>query len=468
MQRIRSTLADLGYQHRWPLTASDKGRRAFARHLRQLRQQSLKAGEPDHTTVNKPLYRSLSELIARQPYDRYEFDAHAKDVRFTLLLPNARGELIRYRITKVWLLMIVEVHSTAVMAWRLVFGQAYTALDVAQCFAKALRPWEPRTLVAPGMVYAPGATMPQNLEAGCISAYVSAMDNAMAHHAHLPMEVWADHHDGILHLGPAHVPEIRATIESLFKRFEDGALRLLPGGVIPARELGATDEATTSAYRGTDHPIAVQALEDLMDVIVTGHNISPLPARQYRSPIDILVAYQSEESGWLPPPHTNGDPNGKETGCRVTHLIEDDGPFDIACRKLLADGFAFAWVDRVPGELSSDIKRKPTSTWVRNTNTLGLRKTISPAKPLLAAPELMYAPIQDKLDNRPERSAGVRRKYQCPGCRNAFWGGHGILAQCVRCKRLFADTDPTTTKMRPVKRKRRRSVPHIPAGVGHD
>jgi len=167
-------------------------------------------------------------------------------------------------------------------------------------------------------------------------------------------------------------------------------------------------------------------------------------------------------------PRVDGDPNGKETGCRVTHLIEDDGPFDIACRKLLADGFAFAWVDRVPGELSSDIKRKPTSTWVRNTNTLGLRKTISPAKPLLAAPEPMYAPIQDKLDNRPERSAGVRRKYQCPGCRNAFWGGHGILAQCVRCKRLFADTDPTTTKMRPVKRKRRRSVPHIPAGVGHD
>jgi len=319
MHRIRSVLADLGYQRRWPLNAPDKGRRAFARHLRQLRQRSLKAGEPDHTTVDKPLFRSLSELIARQPYDRYEFDAHAKDVRFTLLLPNARGELISHRITKVWLLMIVEVHSTAVMAWRLVFGQAYTALDVAQCFAKALRPWNPRTLVAPGMVYAPGATMPQNLEAGCISAYVSAMDNAMAHHAHLPTEVWADHHDGILHLGPAHVPEIRATIESLFKRFEDGALRQLPGGVIPARELGAADEAT-SAFRGADHPIAVQALEDLMDVIVTGHNISPLPARQYRSPIDILVAYQSTENGWLPPPHADGDANALTTECRRRRL----------------------------------------------------------------------------------------------------------------------------------------------------
>lgn len=319
MRRIRGVLTELGYRDRWPLNTPDKGRRAFARHLRQLRVQSLKAGLPDHTTVIAPIYRSLDQLFARQPYDRYEFDAHAKDVRFTLQLPNARGDLVSYRITKVWLLLIIEVHSTAIAAWRLVFGQAYTALDVAQCFAKALRPWEPRPLVAPGMNYAPGATMPQNLEAGCVSALVTAMDNAMAHHARVPVEVWTDHHDGVLNLGPAHVPEIRGTIESLFKRFEDGALRLLPGGVIPTRELGESD-VLASEHKGADHPIAMQALEDLMDVIVTGHNISPLPSRQYRSPIDILLAHQSDDGCWLPPPHAEGDAKALTTQCRHLRL----------------------------------------------------------------------------------------------------------------------------------------------------
>jgi len=165
-------------------------------------------------------------------------------------------------------------------------------------------------------------------------------------------------------------------------------------------------------------------------------------------------------------PRVDGDPNGKETGCRVTLLIEDGGPFDIACQKLLAEGFAFAWVDRVPGELPSGIKSEAACTWVRNMNTLGLRKALSPAKPLPATPEPVYAPIQDKLANRPERSAGLRRKYQCPGCLDAFWAGYGIQAQCVRCKRLFIDTDPTTAKTRCVKRKRRRSVPHTPPGCG--
>lgn len=319
MQRVRAALSELGYRDRWPLNAPDKGRRTFARHLRALRARSLTAGQPDHTTATKPLFRSLHQLFARQPYDRYEFDAHAKDVRFTLQLPNARGDLVSYRVTKVWLLLILEVHSTAIVAWRLVFGQAYTALDVAQCFAKALRPWAPRPLVVPGMAYAPGATMPQNLGAGCISALVTAMDNAMAHHAHVPTEVWVDHHDGVLNHGAAHVPETRGTIESSFNRFEDGALRLLPGGMIPARELGES-AVSASPHRSADHPIAMQALEDLMDVIVTGHNISPLPARQYRSPIDILLTHQGEEGCWLPPPHSEQDAKALTMQCRHPRL----------------------------------------------------------------------------------------------------------------------------------------------------
>ncbi|MBT3011728.1 MAG: SprT-like domain-containing protein [Candidatus Thiodiazotropha sp. (ex Lucina pensylvanica)] len=43
------------------------------------------------------------------------------------------------------------------------------------------------------------------------------------------------------------------------------------------------------------------------------------------------------------PPSNTGQPGGKRTGYQMMHYIEKDGPFDIACRKLLAEGFAMSW-----------------------------------------------------------------------------------------------------------------------------
>ena len=44
-------------------------------------------------------------------------------------------------------------------------------------------------------------------------------------------------------------------------------------------------------------------------------------------------------------PSNTGEPGGKATGQRVTHYVEVDGPFDLACRALVATGFSLAYVD---------------------------------------------------------------------------------------------------------------------------
>lgn len=319
LQSIRGLLAERGHKDSWPLNESDKGRRAFTRYVRRIRAQALVAGEPECTTLRQPHLRSLSQLVTLQPYDRFEFDAHSQDVKFTLLLPNARGELVKQRITKVWVLTLIDVNSTAVMAWTLVFGQGYSALDVAQCFAKSMRPWEPRVLLVPDMAYVPGATMPQNLGLGCMTSRMTAMDNAKAHKAKLPLEAWTDNYDGILNLGRAYVPEARAYIEQFFQRLEVGALRDLPGGFAPAKQLGENPTAS-SQWKGSDHPISIQALEDLLDVIMTGHNVSPLPSRQQRSPIEILMGYEASETFWPSPPHNENDARALTTQVRRMRL----------------------------------------------------------------------------------------------------------------------------------------------------
>ena len=49
---------------------------------------------------------------------------------------------------------------------------------------------------------------------------------------------------------------------------------------------------------------------------------------------------------------------------RMTHYIEDGGPFDVACRALLAAGFKINWADRIvrptaPSDDPNDPDNKP-------------------------------------------------------------------------------------------------------------
>jgi predicted SprT family Zn-dependent metalloprotease len=46
----------------------------------------------------------------------------------------------------------------------------------------------------------------------------------------------------------------------------------------------------------------------------------------------------------LTPTH-NGNPGGRRTGQRMTHLIDDEGPFMTACNQLLASGFHVTFVE---------------------------------------------------------------------------------------------------------------------------
>lgn len=306
LQRVRATLRERGYSDRWPFTTTDLGRRAFLRYVRKIRRQRLERGQAEVRSPTEPLIKSLRQLFHPQPYDRFEFDAHRKDVELIIELPNSKGELVKYSISCVWILVVIDVNSTAVLAHKIVFGKAYSALDVAQCFAMAASKWQRRELVAPDMVYVPGASMPQDLDWGCMSAAVTAMDNALAHTATFSLESWVNYNDGIFHFGPAHTPEHRPYIELFFARLEAGAIRDLPGGFEPSRTLGVAAEPT-SGKKARNHPVSIRALEDLFDVLITGHNVSPIPARQQRSPMEILREHEFSDHFWRFPTRTSAD-----------------------------------------------------------------------------------------------------------------------------------------------------------------
>jgi hypothetical protein len=91
-------------------------------------------------------------------------------------------------------------------------------------------------------------------------------------------------------------------------------------------------------------------------------------------------------------PSNTGKTGGKQTGQQMDHYIQPGGPFDLACRALLDDGFTLSFVD--------------------------LWKT-------------------------PERwkKAASKTKYTCPGCGLNAWGKPEIHLVCGECKERMAADD---------------------------
>jgi hypothetical protein len=84
--------------------------------------------------------------------------------------------------------------------------------------------------------------------------------------------------------------------------------------------------------------------------------------------------------------------SGRISKCRVSHTIEQGGPFDLACRELILSGFRIDWHDR--------------------------QQTPGPGK--------------REHDNSPTKQ-GVRARFDCPGCALHAWAKASAKLQCGSC-----------------------------------
>lgn len=59
-------------------------------------------------------------------------------------------------------------------------------------------------------------------------------------------------------------------------------------------------------------------------------------------------------------PTSTGQPGGKRTGRKVTHMIIEGGPFDRACDELLSKGFALIWHTEAAGPGPKKVDKSKT------------------------------------------------------------------------------------------------------------
>lgn len=271
----------------YPFNTPDKGRRALLEYVKRQRSRRKAAKAPELEDA-KPEIRRLSQIFQLKPLDRIEYDGHTIDVNWRMSVPTPEGGEVIREIKQVTLLAAICAASRYLLGYVLKFG-AYSQLDVLQLFHDMLLPWRPRQLVVPGMAYAPGAVLGLRaaLDGRALRGSLLAKDNAFAQHAEAAKSNLLLHHRGILNYGPSHVPEIRPIIEAFFRRIENGAFRGIAGSFHPAGGASA-DRISTTSFHQEDYPLHWEAFRDLMDVIASGHNVTPHSGIQNRLPADML------------------------------------------------------------------------------------------------------------------------------------------------------------------------------------
>lgn len=289
---VRKHTNGIGY----PFNAGDCGRRSVLEYLKRMRRELPSSqNEADQTQLTQA--RQLKEVFDFGVMERLEFDAHRMDADFWLEVEDGSGKTTLREISYIWLLLVIDSVSRLILGWSLVVGRSYSQVDVLRVFARALLPWEPRELLAPEMNYVPDSgigTLPATgrLQRGVLTA----ADNAQAHHAKLTTTNLTQYARGVLSLGPAHVPETRGILEAMFRQLEHGAIRHLPGGFEPARDAD-TPKRPMNADTAEKHPLNPVALHDLMDVVISGHNATPL-ASLGEQPALLVVRRHGARGGW--------------------------------------------------------------------------------------------------------------------------------------------------------------------------
>ena len=141
---------------------------------------------------------------------------------------------------------------------------------------------------------------------------------------------------------------------------------------------------------------------DLMDVLATlCHEMTHAEQQQFGKPS--RRGYHNKEWGRIMirvglHPSNTGKPGGKEVGQQMTHYVIAGGPFEQACSKLIASGFALNWSEANP-------------------------RLITALEPMPGEPESGL-----KLDS------SNRVKFLCSQCGAKAWGKPSLKLICGHCR----------------------------------
>ncbi|WP_154657980.1 DDE-type integrase/transposase/recombinase [Fictibacillus gelatini] len=243
-----------------------------------------------------------SPLLIR-PYQRVQFDGHRIDTAIAVVFKTPEGDEVIEVMNRIWLLVIIDVATRAILGHHLCLNKEYSSSDVLRCIRNAVVPWKRKSLTIPGLKYSSNGSFPSDslkeAQWGLWDEFL--YDNARANLSNIVRDRLTQIVGCAVNAGPVRVPERRAIIERFFKTLEDNSYHQLPSttGSHPRDPLRKDAEQKAIKYR-----ILSSHLEEITDVLIANYNatphegiinLTPLEALQQRVSRGMLIRTIPEE-----------------------------------------------------------------------------------------------------------------------------------------------------------------------------
>lgn len=225
---------------------------------------------------------------ATRPYQVVEFDGHHLDIRLKVVVRDPLGFEHEFEMERVWLLVIIDVCTRAVLGYQIALASEYSRYDVVKTIENALEPHRPRTFTIPGLAYGPQDGFPsQRLpELAYVTWEWMKLDNAKANLANETLTALCEFIGCCVDAGPRYSPDERPYIERFFGTIASRLSSRLPGytGSSPRdlRRALADPKGNLRLY------VSLDELEELVEFSIAAYNGTPHSGLNNATPLEAI------------------------------------------------------------------------------------------------------------------------------------------------------------------------------------
>ena len=245
----------------------------------------------------------LAAPAATQFLDVVEFDGHRLDVRLKVVVKDPLGFEQQFEIERIWLLVIIDVWSRAVLGYHVSLNREYSRYDVIRTIEAALEPHRSMTFTLPGVGYGalggfPSGKLP---ELGYATWQWFKLDNAKANLSKDVRHALGEFIGCMVDAGPPHTPDDRPYIERFFGSIAANLSSRLPGhtGSHPKDIRRALSDTKGNARLH----VSLSEIEELLEATMAVYNASPHDGLNGRTPLEAVehsIRTRGAMLNWLP------------------------------------------------------------------------------------------------------------------------------------------------------------------------
>ncbi|WP_228892604.1 Mu transposase C-terminal domain-containing protein [Pseudoduganella aquatica] len=276
---------------KYPLNTSRMGIRSLHSYIKRVMEKDfdMAVSHAGGTRSSKAPSEREQAPAATRPFEVVEFDGHKMDIRLTVRMVDPFGMEQILQLHRIWILVLLDVYTRAVIGYHIALGKEYNKDDVAAALQASLSPAQPRHYIIPELMVSEGGGLPSavlpELAFACWDWF--RMDGAKSHRAgdtlirlNQIVGCWTDN-------GPPATPNDRPYIERFFHVVAKHFAHRLPGTVGSSPD--SIEKALSDPKGDLSLSVELPELEDMIHVLISNYNGNPHPGVGGKTPLEALA-----------------------------------------------------------------------------------------------------------------------------------------------------------------------------------